>query len=277
MSIFSEYKKPEFKPGEPTRIEKVILDKGDKFAILASTHGNFKIYKESIEYFRNLGAEFFFHAGDITGEFNGPAECIEICNKMPNFYAVLGNHDLLALGYDYIYTYDEIIKRTGEESAKLLSEPVMSILRNIPIKIETPFFNVVHESVSPPYYAQRSKKRRKSSEWSIGSSSDENTTAVCYGRLDKIHFIGSDHAAYIIHAQPMLKIMKPRPGDELIAPLRSVISAPSVSFSRDSDYDSGGIFGEILDNGSLKLKFISFTPKNSSSLFYFCTKHSDED
>jgi len=269
--------KSEFKEGEPTKVEKVLIDHGDKFAIIASSHGDFIAYREAIDKFVELGAEYFFHSGDITGEFIQPAECIEYAFTRPNSYGVLGNHDLLVLGYDYIYTYNDTIKKTAEETAKLLDSTKLQMLNSAPIKIETPFFNVVHESVSPPYYAQRSKKRRKSRDWSIGSCADENTTSVCYGRIDKVHFIGSDHAAYVLHAQPRLKVIKPRPGDELIAPSRSVVSAPSITFSRDLDYDCGGILGEILEDGSVKLKFISFKPLSHSELFSFCFKHSEED
>jgi hypothetical protein len=258
--------KPAFKPGEPNRQERVMLDAGETFAVVASSHGDSLAHQAILDELERRGARVIFHAGDITGEAVDPTGCV-LKSTGPNRHCVQGNHDVLAVGEEHVHQYDPRVKLTAEFTARDLSPEAASQLRNAPARVETPFLAIVHESVDPPYYAKRSKKRRKSHGWDTGSSADENTTAVCYGRIDRPHFIGSDHAAFAIVGEPLLKIWKPRPGDAVVVPRCSVISVPSVAFSRDPDYDCGGILGTVLDDGRLSLTFISITPPARSGLY----------
>ena len=259
--------KPPFKEGEPDRTEQVLLNHGAVFGVIASTHGDARAHAEMIALLESLGARDIFHCGDIIGELNEPDACVRLARREPDRHAVQGNHDVLAVGREHIHTYDEYVKLTAEWSARDLSPEARDLLAALPARLETPFFTIVHESVAPPYYARRSKKRRKSHDWDVGSTADENTTAVCYGRIDRPHFIGSDHAAYVIHSSPLLKVTRPRPGEEVILPKRAVVSVPSVTLSRDSDYDGGAILGEVLPDGRLKLKFISIAPRARSDRY----------
>lgn len=258
--------KPAFKPGEPTRQARVILDAGETFGVIASTHGDSLAHQAMLDELERRGARVVFHAGDITGEAEDPTGCV-LKSMGPNRHCVQGNHDVLAVGEEHVHEYDPLVRRTAEFTARDLTHEAADLLRKAPARVETPHLVIVHESVDPPYYAKRSKKRRKTHGWDSGSSADENTTAVCYGRVDRPHFIGSDHAAYAIVGEPMLKIWKPRPGDEVIVPRCSVISVPSVAFSRDEDYDCGGILGSVLEDGRLKLRFLSITPPARSGLY----------
>ncbi len=258
--------KPDFKPGEPHEVVRVALGKGDRFGLVASTHGDAAAYREMLDLLGSMGANRFFHAGDITGEASDPSWCV-MESMSPGHYAVQGNHDVLAVGHEHVHEYSEAVEQHAILTARNLNPEARDLLRNAPAKIETPFFCVTHESVAPPYYAKRSKRRRRSHGWDVGSGSDENTAAVCYSRIDRPYLIGSDHAAYAIVGQPSLKVVKPRPGDEFLAPRRCVISIPSVAFSRDGDYDCGGIFGEIGDDGLMNLKFLSIHPASRSPVF----------
>lgn len=218
-----------------------------------------------IDHLKNLGATAIFHAGDITGESADPCGCIEMAFA-PGHYAVVGNHDILAVGDERVHEYTDVVKTHARKTRENLDAESKRMILDAPAKIDTAFFSVVHESVAPPYYAKRSKRRRRSHGWDVGSSSDENTAAVCYSRIDRPHFIGSDHAAYAIVAQPMLKILKPAPDDELDLPLRAVVSVPSVAFSRDDRYDCAGIFGRI-ERGVVKIRFISIHPKARTGIY----------
>jgi predicted phosphodiesterase len=258
--------KSAFKPGEPSREERVMLDPGEIFGVVASSHGDSIAHQAILDELEGRGARVVFHAGDITGEAVDPTGCV-LRSFGRNRHCVQGNHDVLAVGEEHVHEYDPRVKRTAELTAMGLTPEAAEQLRNAPARVETPSLVIVHESVSPPYYAKRSKKRRKSHGWDSGSSSDENTTAVCYGRIDRPHFIGSDHAAYAIVGEPLLRIWKPRPGDEVIVPRCSVISVPSIAFSRDDDYDCGGILGTVLEDGRLRLLFLSITPSSRSELY----------
>jgi predicted phosphodiesterase len=262
-------KKPPFKEGEPERTDQVLLSHGAIFGVVGSTHGDAPAHAEMIELLLSLGAADIFHCGDITGEMTEPEECVRFSLQGRGRHCVQGNHDVLAVGKEHIHTYDEYVTRTAQCSARDLSDEARELLANAPARIETPFFTIVHESVSPPYYAKRSKKRRRNHGWDIGSTADENTTAVCYGRIDRPHFIGADHAAYIIDASPRLKVTRPRPGEEVTLPRKCVVSVPSVTFSRDDDYNCGGILGVVLPDGLVKVRFLSITPREHSPQYQF--------
>lgn len=250
---------PTFKPGEPFAVEQVFMGKGDRFGMIASTHGDARAHEAIIERLTAMGARKIFHAGDITGEASDPVWCVTHAIG-PDRHAVQGNHDVLGVGIEYVHEYSEAVEQHAIFTARDLTSEARRLLATAPAKIETPYFCVTHESVLPPYYAKRSKRRRRSHGWDVGSNADENTTAVCYSRIDRPCFIGSDHAAYIITNTPRLRVVKPRPGEEFVTPKRCVVSIPSVAFPRDPDYDCGGIFGEILEDGALRLLFLSITP-----------------
>lgn len=242
------------------------MEVGEIFAVVGSSHGDSLAYAEMIAVLRAQGALSIFHAGDITGEAADPNGCVRLAFDEGSF-AVAGNHDVLAVGRERVHEYAEEVERFAVLTEEALDADARLLLADSPAKVETPWFAIVHESVLPPYYAKRSKRRRKSHGWDVGSSSDENTTAVCYSRIDRPHFIGSDHAAYVIVGTPSLKILKPRPDEEVIVPKRSVISTPSIAFSRDADYDCGAIIGAAMSDGSLKLKFISIHPRARTAVF----------
>ncbi len=258
--------KPAFKSGEPSRVDRVALNFGDRFAVVGSTHGDALAHAEMHDRLRADGVRFIFHSGDITGEKIEGSRCVELAFG-PDCFAVQGNHDVLAVGREQVHTYDDLVRRTAESTAADLSPHARDLLLNAPVKIDTPFFSIVHESCAPPYYAKRSKRRRKYFGWDQGSSGDENMAAVSFGRIDRPHFIGSDHAAFVIAGAPLVKIRKPRPGEEMILPRRAVVSVPSICFSRDPDYDCGAVVGEVQPDGLLKVRFLSFTPASRTPVY----------
>jgi len=242
------------------------MEVGEVFGIVASSHGDALAYTEMNAFLREQGAVSIFHAGDITGEASDPIGCVRLAFDKGS-YAVSGNHDVLAVGTERVHEYAEEVERFAFLTEQALDAEARQLLIDAPAKVETPWFAIVHESVMPPYYAKRSKRRRKSHGWDVGSSADENTTAVCYSRIDRPHFIGSDHAAYVIVGKPSLKILRPRPGEEIVIPRRSIVSVPSIAFSRDKDYDCGAILGEAQSDGALKLNFVSIHPRARSPIF----------
>lgn len=260
--------KPEFKPGEPTRIERVDLDPSERFAVVGSSHGDDLAQAEIYARLRAEGACWIFHSGDITGERVGATACVELAMGS-RARAVQGNHDVLVVGRDQVHTYDDLVIRTAEATARVLTQAARDTLAGAPVKIETPWFSIVHESCDPPYYAKRSKRRRKSYGWDEGSSADENMAAVSFGRIDRPHFIGSDHAAFVIQSAPRLRMIRPRPGDMVEVPRRAIVSVPSICFSRDPDYDCGAVLGDVLPGGGLRLTFLSIAPARRADLFDF--------
>ncbi|RMH57772.1 MAG: metallophosphatase family protein [Candidatus Hydrogenedentota bacterium] len=263
----SSDKKPGFKPGEPNRTETVLLEPDSVCGIVASTHGDAEALEEMLRVLKDeYGVTKFFHAGDITGEASEPSRCLKLLQEH-QAHCILGNHDVLLLDREFIHTYGPVAYRAAEETVKALGREEIAFLDALPVRIRTSHFSIVHESVLPPHYAKRSKRRRRSHGWDVGSSADENTSAVCYGRLAQPHFLGSDHAAYYLHARPLLKVERPEPGNRIRPPRCSVFSVPSLAFTRDERYDAGAVVVRLLDRENIEVEYLSLTPTKRSDIF----------
>lgn len=217
--------------------------------MVASSHGDAGALVEAARRLREKGASRIFHAGDILGEAGDALAALKAASEME---CVLGNHDLLVLGGDEVHEYDEKTLRSARAARKSLagSPEKHATFRELPHRILTPAFVVVHESVAPPYYARRTKRRRRSYGWDVGSTADENTSAVCYGRIDRPHFIGSDHLPYIIRSHPGtgFRIERPREGERIPLPPRSVVSLPSLYAPRD-EFGVGYVLADLTPEG----------------------------
>lgn len=230
---------------------------GDMVGIIASTHGDIDAYKEILRYLESRNCKMVFHAGDIMDEHGGSIECLAETLENPKIHPVLGNHDLLILRKDYIHNYmDEYIKLANNAYNSILKHPDLEKkITNIPIKIDTKYFSIVHESVDAPYYAKMTKKRKKTHQF--GQSVDENAYAVFSGSLKHPYFIGSDHAGYIIDSKNMTYPRFLKPDTVLNISGSKIISVPSVSLSKDSNYKSGCCVVRINDDASIKVEMIN--------------------
>lgn len=227
----------------------VRVDREEIVGFVASTHGNCANLRRALVALRSRGAKRIFHAGDILGEGGAGPEILPLLDGLD---CILGNHDLLSLGGDTVHEYSaSVLEGAMKIRRELERDPAgLERLRGLPYRIVTPHFVVVHESVSPPYYARRGKRRRRSYGWDVGSTADENTHAVCYGRIDRPHFIGSDHVPYIIqaHAGTGFRVTRPEPGVSILLPAKSVVSLPSLFAPRD-EFGLGAAWGRATKNG----------------------------
>lgn len=230
---------------------------GDIIGIIASSHGDINALNYMIEYLRGRGTKKIFHAGDIMDEHGGASECLAVTLENPDIYPVLGNHDLLILKKDYIHDYmEEYIKLANRTYNKIIEIPdLVEKILNIPVKIDTNYFSIVHESVDPPYYAKLTKKRKKNHQF--GQAVDENVFAVFSGSLKHPYFIGSDHSGYIIEPENPLKLKYLKPGEILNVIGSKVISVPSISIPKDRYYNCGSILLTINNNASLTIEMIN--------------------
>ncbi len=227
----------------------VRVEPGEIVGFVASTHGDPSNLRKAVAALHERGAKRIFHAGDILGEGGAGPETLP---SLTNLDCILGNHDLLSLGGDTVHEYSEpVLAGAMKIRRELEGDPVgLERLRAFPYRIVTPHFVVVHESVAPPYYARRGKRRRRSYGWDVGSTADENTHAVCYGRIDRPHFIGSDHIPYIIQAHPGtgFRVTRPEAGVSILLAPKSVVSLPSLFAPRD-EFGLGYAWGRATKDG----------------------------
>ncbi|HOK41035.1 MAG TPA: metallophosphoesterase [bacterium] len=236
------------------RIEDINI--GDKVGIIASSHGDISALKKVVEYLiEKKEVKIIFHAGDIMDEHGGAIECLVEVLENKYIYPVLGNHDLLILNKDYIHNYvDSYLELAKKTYNKIIETPeLVSKILEIPVKIDTNYFSIVHESVDPPYYAKLTKKKKKHHE--LGQSVDENIYAVFSGALKHPYFIGSDHSAYILDTKNYLRPKHIKPDTKITVSGSKVISIPSISISKDKYYNCGGVVATINNDNSLTLEF----------------------
>jgi predicted phosphodiesterase len=240
----------------------------DTVAIIASTHGDITAYKKILDYLEERKCKMIFHAGDIMDEHGGAVECLVETLENPKIYPVLGNHDLLILKKDYIHNYmDNYISLAKVAYNKILKTPDLEKkVMEIPIKIDTKYFSIVHESVDSPYYAKLTKKRKKNHQF--GQSVDENAAAVFSGSLKHPYFIGADHAGYIIDAKNMTYPRYLKPGTKFDIFGSKIISVPSVSLSKDANYQSGCVIVKINENGSLNIEMVNLNIETNYIINY---------
>lgn len=255
-----------FKDGEPRRLDFVHLAPGSTFGVVASSHGDAAALEEALERIASAGAATIFHTGDITGESSDPSGCLSLLESW-GCHAVLGNHDVLCLDREFIHEYDSMMLRAAGMTTKACDKETIKKMAGRPVKIESEQIAIVHESVKPPFYAKRSKRRRRTHGWDSGSSAEENSTAVSFGHLRKPNFIGSDHKAYVIHSAPLIQVSTMHPGDTFELPANSVVSVPSIAYSRQEDFDCGYVLGRLSKDGGVSIEFHSFTPSRRSPKF----------
>jgi len=167
---------------------------------------------------------------------------------------ITGNHDLLIIHQDSVHNYESEYLRLAEIAyERLLKYPdLYKKLFNMPAKIITPFFSAVHESVKYPYYAKITKLKKKSHDY--GKTPDENLEAVFYSSLSHPYFTGSDHQAYMISGAKLKRDII-LPNDVLNIKGSKVVSVPSISLSKDSNYTHGYCIVTVEDDESLTVEF----------------------
>jgi len=235
-------------------IEQYTAKIGDKFGIVASSHGNIIALKMITNILQRENVKQIFHLGDIMDEHAGYIECLDYVLSNPLYKSIVGNHDLLIINQDKVHNYEQEYLKLASEAFQRFKEfkTLYEKLIKLPAMIETPFFSLVHESVQYPYYAKITKLKKKSSD--LGKTPDENLEAVFYSTLSQPYFTGSDHQAYII-ASSKLKKEFIKPDETINVKGAKIISIPSISLSKDSNYTHGYCIAQIEEDKSISITF----------------------
>jgi hypothetical protein len=230
------------------------LQPGDKVGLVGSSHGNIIALTHITELLKKNNVKYIFHLGDIMDEHAGYIECLEYVVNEPLYKPVVGNHDLLIINKDAVHNYEKEYVKLAEKAMKkfLSNDGLYDSLMNMPSKIETNFFGIVHESVKYPYYAKITKLKKKSNVY--GKTSDENLESVFNSSLGKPYFTGSDHQAYVISGVKLQKRFM-LPNEKINVRGSAIISLPSVSLSKDTNYTHGFCIAECEDDKSITVEF----------------------
>lgn len=233
----------------------VELNQGDTVGFIASSHGNIIALKKITRLLeKKHEIKYIFLAGDIMDEHAGYRECLEYALDHPLIEPVVGNHDLLIIKEDKIHNYEPEYLKLAESAYVHLNKKRKLIKRllQLPSRINTPFFSVVHESVKYPYYAKITKLKKKTH--TFGRTPDENLEAVFNSTLNHPYFTGSDHQGYVIDSV-LLKKRYILPDESVTIKGSKIISIPSASLSKDPNYTHGYCSAVIEDDLSVTVTF----------------------
>ncbi len=111
-----------------------------KLGLISDVHGNLIALEEVIEHLN--GCDEIYCAGDIVGYYPFPNEVVELF-KREGIRSVMGNHDYAVVTGDF-FGFNEYARVAGEWTRRNLKEENLEWLMELPIKIETEFFNVYH-------------------------------------------------------------------------------------------------------------------------------------
>ncbi len=119
-----------------------------KFAIFSDIHGNFEALRAVWEVIHSLRVDRVFCAGDIVGYGPDPVRCIDFVREH-GIACVQGNHDeAVALGGPQDPMLPEAEAAVYWTHAQLDAER-LGWLAELPDRVETEFFGVVHAAAAP--------------------------------------------------------------------------------------------------------------------------------
>ncbi len=108
--------------------------------IISDVHGNLIALEEVLK--RLNRCEVIYCAGDVVGYYPFPNEVIEIF-KEHEIKSVMGNHDYAVVTGDF-FGFNVYARIAGEWTRKNLKDENLEWLTNLPLRIETDWFNVYH-------------------------------------------------------------------------------------------------------------------------------------
>ncbi len=221
-SIFRFFKRIFFKSNSVISWD-IEIPEGD-YAIISDNHGFLDVYNEILKEIYHHNVLGIFHAGDICGPGPSSIECIKKTIES-NIMAVKGNHDRFFLGLDSIHKYKNQYAAISEQyriKAKKTEPKIFKKFLQLPEKIKTNYFEIVHNFYMPPYYACNHGK--------------SNADFVYLNKIERPVFMGSDHEFYILQKVGINIQKEYLPfGKEIVIQNPCIIGVPSMNYSKDKD------------------------------------------
>ncbi|MDR2999884.1 MAG: metallophosphatase family protein [Fibromonadaceae bacterium] len=120
-----------------------------KYALFSDVHGNFNVFEAMMNKLAHENIEGYLYCGDLAGYHYQTAEIVEVIKRLPNFYAVRGNHDQFFL--------DALSAQMGRHIAKEdieLAEFIKTLPETITMRIGDFNISMLHGSPSSPLFGR---------------------------------------------------------------------------------------------------------------------------
>lgn len=120
-----------------------------RVAIISDVHGNLAALEGVIADMREVDAVWCL--GDIVGYGPDPQACVDRVRALAQT-AVVGNHDLAAVGQLDLLTFNDLAAESAEWTARQLDADARDYLTNLPLREVRADFQLVHGSPRDPVW-----------------------------------------------------------------------------------------------------------------------------
>ncbi len=121
-----------------------------RYGIISDVHSNLEALQAVLGFLAESRVEGYLSLGDLVGYGPEPDACLRLISALPNLHAVIGNHDLAALGLLDPNWFNPYARAAVLWSRDQISEDMRKFLQNLPPRIETPDFTLVHGTPRRP-------------------------------------------------------------------------------------------------------------------------------
>jgi len=212
-----------------------------RYLVLSDIHSNLEALESVLEAAGEFDATLFL--GDLVGYGPNPNQCTDLLLRQPNLTAVIGNHDLAALGHLDLDSFNAQAKEAALWTQSRLSESSRSYLNSLGQIEELDGLTAVHGSPSDPIWEYLETRNQAPENFA------RFTTPMCFN--------GHTHVPRVFAQDADTKkteVTVPTSGAHLDVTdgLRRIVNPGSVGQPRDSDPRAA--FG-ILDTDTGRFAF----------------------
>lgn len=172
-----------------------------KYGIFSDVHGNLEAFKVVLDFYARQGIKKLFFCGDLVGYGPNPLECIMLASSIENLTLVAGNHDAAVVGKMKVKWFNDNAASAIEFARSKLTGFAMNFLYNLPLRVETPHFTMVHGSPGKPlmeYLISEMQFLDNLKYWKISPCFIGHTHMPCYFSCDKNGFPHTDFLKTIL-------------------------------------------------------------------------------
>lgn len=120
------------------------------WGILSDVHSNIEALDAALAELERRKVERYICCGDIVGYGPDPNPVIERMAALPEMLCVRGNHDLAVLGRMDLAWFNDPAKEAVRYTQSVITEKNMNWLKDLPPRVESAQFTVVHGSPRNP-------------------------------------------------------------------------------------------------------------------------------
>jgi diadenosine tetraphosphatase ApaH/serine/threonine PP2A family protein phosphatase len=194
-----------------------------KYLIFSDIHSNLEALEAVVADAAPKGIDMTICLGDFVGYGANPRECVERASMLPNFSAVLGNHDAAVIEPGHRDFFNPVAQAGIAYSERNLDDESRTFLRDLPLVIDEPHgFMAVHAS---PYMPEG---------WVYVLEPMEAADAF-HVMKKPVAFIGHTHFPVVHSDAGMMAPFMPGDRVKIESDSKKIINVGSVGQPRDGD------------------------------------------